>query len=77
MTPRPSSRPGDSAGPELDSSSKDSIRLLRCFGMRALALALLFFVGGMTTLAALLALIGLGLILIPLSSIAESQSECA
>ncbi|MEV0697024.1 hypothetical protein AB0I53_03765 [Saccharopolyspora sp. NPDC050389] len=52
----------------MDTSSSDVARLLRIFAARALVLAFIAGVTGITTLAMVLALVGVGLLLAPVET---------
>ncbi|MEV0081687.1 hypothetical protein [Saccharopolyspora sp. NPDC050642] len=52
----------------MDTSSSDVARLLRIFAVRALVLAFIAGITGGTTLAMVLALVGLGLLLVPVET---------
>lgn len=59
----------------VDESAADFARLLRIFGRRALFLAALALLIGMQLLALFLALAGLGLLVVPVSSPREPPRE--
>ncbi|MFG1791170.1 hypothetical protein [Nocardia sp. NPDC049149] len=60
------SQPGTRT-PDIDEASADVARLLRISGRRALFLAALALLAGLQPLALLLALAGLGLLVVPVS----------
>ncbi|WP_330290059.1 hypothetical protein [Streptomyces sp. NBC_00576] len=57
----------------MDTSSADAARLLRALAVRALTLALLVGITGDAVLTLLFALIGLGLLLVPVDSTAGAD----
>ncbi|MFI6166186.1 hypothetical protein ACIBCN_05300 [Nocardia sp. NPDC051052] len=61
----------------IDEPAADFTRLLRIFGRRALFLAALALLIGMQPLALLLALAGLGLLVVPVSRPPQPRVECA